>query len=158
MFVATRVNCRSFASLQALEELRRESAEKQATLQEEINRLKREKEEVSNTEEILISDYAGNNWIFPLFWLLFSMNRKFNSIERSCNWLRSPGTSNKRKLRLECSPFFFLWDTTVENVRFLTVSSIFSFSGDWGKIVSRSLKLKNGIVKGETDCDCYSVE
>jgi len=31
-----------------LEELRRESAEKQATLQEEINRLKREKEEVSN--------------------------------------------------------------------------------------------------------------
>lgn len=30
---------------QALEELRRESAEKQATLQEEINRLKREKEE-----------------------------------------------------------------------------------------------------------------
>ena len=37
------------------------------------------------------------------------------------------------------------------------MSSIFSFSGDWGKIVSRSLKLKNGIVKGETDCDFYLV-
>ena len=32
---------------QALEELRRESAERQATLQEEINRLKVEKDEVS---------------------------------------------------------------------------------------------------------------
>lgn len=76
MFVATRVNCRSFASLQALEELRRESAEKQATLQEEINRLKREKEEVSNTEEILISDYAGNELNFSVTLVTFQYEQK----------------------------------------------------------------------------------